>query len=153
MIDPINKSVTVPLSPDEAFTLFTKGIHTWWPGGSHSVSAYAKKTPKEIRFAPYKDGDITELTEDGETVLWGHVLAYDPGKYLAFTWFPGKSAAEATVVTVTFSQTDAGTQCDLQHGGFDILGDLADAISTSYLSGWDMVLGCYCNAAKTPAFV
>jgi len=122
MNDPINKSVTVPLSPDEAFTLFTKGIHTWWPGGS-------------------------------QTVLWGHILAYDPGKYLAFTWFPGKSEAEATVVTVTFSQTDAGTQCDLQHGGFDILGDLADAISTSYLSGWDMVLGCYCSAAKTPALV
>lgn len=55
-------------------------------------------------------------------------------------------------MTVTFTQTKDGTRCDLTHGGFDILGDTADAVSTSYLTGWDMVLGCYASAVMTPAF-
>ncbi len=152
MTDPINKSVTVPLSPDEAFNLFTKGIDTWWPGETHSVSAHNEKAPRKISFAAHKDGDITELTDDGETLIWGKVMAYDPGKFLAFTWFPGKTEAEATVVTVAFKQTEDGTQCDLTHGGFDILGGLADAVSASYLTGWDMVLGCFCAAAKPKVF-
>ncbi len=150
MIDPIEKTITVPLNPADAFALFTDGIDKWWPGATHSVSANKGKTPKKITFPKQKGGDITELTEDGDTVLWGRIIAYDPGKYLAFSWFPGKSDAEATVVTVTFKDTGDGTQCDLTHGGFDILGDLADAVSTSYLTGWDLVLGNYCAAAKVP---
>src|SRR5215475_13913820 len=29
---PVRCAVTVPLSPDRAFALFTDGYHTWWPG-------------------------------------------------------------------------------------------------------------------------
>lgn len=150
MIDPIEKSVTVPLDPADAFALFTSGIDTWWPGHTHSVSAQINETPKKIVFDTHKDGAICETMPDGTVTVWGRILAYDPGNYLAFTWFPGKSEDEATVVTVTFTQTPDGTRCDLVHGGFAILGGLADAISTSYLIGWDLVLGCYCAAAKTP---
>ena len=85
------------------------------------------------------------------TAVWGKLIAYDPGRYLAFSWFPGRDESEATVVEVQFTQTEAGTRCDLTHGGFDILGPTADAVSTSYLTGWDLVLGCYASAAKQPA--
>ena len=78
------------------------------------------------------------------------MIAYDPGKYLAFSWHPGRGPEEATMVTVSFTQTKDGTRCDLTHGGFEILGDTADAVSTSYLHGWVMVLGCYASAVKTP---
>lgn len=37
MHDPINKSLVVPLTPDQAFTLFTKNIDTWWPTERFSV--------------------------------------------------------------------------------------------------------------------
>ena len=150
MNNPINKSITVPLSPEEAFALFTSGIDTWWPGATHSVSANGDKTPRKVSVAAHKGGKITEITADGDTEIWGEILACDPGKFLAFTWHPGKSPDSATVVTVSFKQTADGTQCDLTHGGFDILGDLADAVSTSYLRGWDMVLGCYSRAARNP---
>jgi len=147
MDDPINKSVSVPLDQQAAFKLFTSGIDTWWPGATFSVSAEGNKPPRKIQFASHKDGLITEETHDGKTVTWGKVLAYDSGKYLAFSWYPGKTEAEATMVTVTFTPHDGGTRCDLQHGGFDVLGPMADAVSTSYLSGWDMVLGCLVAAA------
>ncbi len=150
MNDPINKTISVPLTPAEAFALFTDGIDKWWPGASHSVSAAQNKSPRKVGFDTHKGGKISEITDEGETEIWGTILAYDPGKYLAFTWHPGKSEDEATVVTISFKATEAGTRCDLCHGGFDILGDLADAVSTSYLHGWDIVLGCFATTAKTP---
>lgn len=150
MKNPITKTVTVPLSPEDAFSLFTNGIDKWWPGDTHSVSANGSGTPRKIGFETHKGGKITEITNDGRTEIWGEVLASDPGTFLAFTWHPGKSPDEATVVTIAFKKTPDGTQCDLTHGGFGILGDLADAVSTSYLKGWDLVLGTYCAAARQP---
>ncbi|MDP5084703.1 MAG: SRPBCC family protein [Yoonia sp.] len=146
MIDPIEKSLTVPLTPAEAFALFTQNIDTWWPKATHSISG-----PKaRLTFPKHKGEDILEIGEDGERIVWGTLIAYEPGAYLAFTWHPGRTAQEATVVTVTFSETPEGTRCDLTHGGFDILGKTADAVSTSYLRGWDMVLGCYASATRVP---
>ena len=148
MNDPIKKSLTVPLAPDEAFDLFTNEIDTWWPKAKFSV----KGAGSEVNFANHKGGQIIETTSDGEKEVWGTIIAYDPGTYLAFSWHPGRPESEATTVTVTFKQTEAGTKCDLTHGGFDILGDTADAVSTSYLHGWDYVLGCYASAITQPTY-
>jgi len=149
MNDPVEKTLTVPLSPAEAFALFTDKMDKWWPKASHSVTGAKAK----LTFPKHIDGKITEDGDDGTVTVWGRLIAYDPGKYLAFSWFPGRPESEATVVTVTFTETAAGTRCDLTHGGFDILGDTADAVSTSYLTGWDMVLGCFASAARAPALV
>ena len=152
MKTPIEKSVTVPLTPTEAFALFTENMDTWWPSDSHSVSAQKKVSLKNITFPKHVGEDIVEEDETGETHIWGSIIAYDPGKYLAFHWHPGRPADQATVVTVTFTATADGTRCDLTHGGFDILGPAADAVSTSYLHGWDLVLGCYCAAAPAHTY-
>ena len=78
MNDPIRKTLTVPLNPSEAFTLFTKDMDTWWPKASHSV-----KGPKaKLAFPDHKDGDIVETGEDGEIAIWGTIIAYDPGNTL-----------------------------------------------------------------------
>jgi uncharacterized protein YndB with AHSA1/START domain len=146
MNDPINKSLTVPLDTEAAFALFTDEIDTWWPKESHSVKGAASK----ITFPDHKGGNIIETAADGSANIWGTIIAYDPATYLAFTWHPGRPDTEATTVTVKFTAVDGGTLCELAHGGFDILGETADAVSTSYLRGWDMVLGCFAIAAKTP---
>ena len=148
MNDPIKKKLTVPLTADEAFALFTDEIDTWWPKDPFSV----KGAKSKVVFANHKDGKIIEESEDGEAIIWGTIIAYDPGTYLAFTWHPGRDASEATVVEVRFTQTEAGTRCDLTHGGFEILGPTADAVSTSYLHGWDLVLGCFSKASKPLVF-
>lgn len=151
MKTPIEKSVTVPLSPQDAFDLFTENMDTWWPGENHSVSAQKNVEFKNIRFPKHVGEDIVEQDANDDTHIWGSIIAYHPGKYLAFHWHPGRPADQATVVTVTFTQSAQGTRCDLTHGGFDILGPEADAVSTSYLNGWDLVLGCFCSAA-VPAY-
>lgn len=147
MKDPIKKTLTVPLSAADAFALFTNEMDKWWPKDPFSVKG-AKST---VTFPNRKNGDIIETGEDGSKNVWGTLIAYEPGKYLAFSWHPGRDPDEATMVTVSFTETQDGTRCDLTHGGFDILGDTADAVSTSYLRGWDTVLGCYASAAKIPA--
>lgn len=144
MNDPIKKTLTVPLGAAEAFALFTTDMDSWWPKDPFSVKGATSK----VTFPDHKDGEIIETGEDGSTNVWGKLIAYEPGKYLAFSWHPGRGPEEATAVTVTFTQTADGTRCDLTHGGFDILGDTADAVSTSYLHGWDTVLGCYASAAR-----
>ena len=146
MNDPINKTLTVPLNAIDAFALFTKDMDTWWPKDPFSV----KGANSKVTFPDHKNGDIIETAEDGTVNIWGTLIAYEPRKYLAFSWHPGRDPEEATMVTVAFTETEDGTRCDLTHGGFDILGDTADAASTSYLRGWDMVLGCYASAAKMP---
>ena len=35
-IEPIQRSVTVPLEPEVAFELFTARMDTWWPVQTHS---------------------------------------------------------------------------------------------------------------------
>jgi len=32
---PVRCAVTVPLSPERAFALFTEGYYSWWPHGHH----------------------------------------------------------------------------------------------------------------------
>ncbi len=144
--DPLMKSVTVPLRPDAAFDLFIRDIARWWPA-QHSQSAKTGGKPVKIEVDPHKNGRITEVTPDGSRVLWGTIIGWEPGRYLSFTWHPGKSVDEATVVAITFTATKDGTRVDLTHGGLGILGDVVDAVSTSYLRGWSLVLGCYQTCA------
>lgn len=143
---PIHKSVSVTLSPKDAFELFFKDMAVWWPTKNFSVSGKAAKQPKlevELR----KNGAITEVTADGTRILWGRFIGWEDNAYASFTWHPGADPDDATVVSVTFRPTPDGCQVDLTHGGFEILGDIADAVSRTYMTGWDMVLGSYCAAA------
>ena len=141
---PIQKTTQVPLSPQEAFDLFIAGLDDWWPKDSHAPLGPDARLIVEQR----KNGTITEVGPDGTKNLWGRIIAWDPGHYLAFTWFPEDDEDKATVVAVSFIKTSDGTRLELTHGDFEILGDTADAVSQSYLIGWDLVLGTYCFAAN-----
>lgn len=138
----LQKSVTVPLSADAAFDLFARDMARWWPA-KHSQSG----KPVRIEVEPHKGGQITEIAPDGTRILWGTIIGWEPGKHVSFTWHPGedtdKDKDKATIIAIAFTQTPDGTRVDLTQGGFEVLGDLADAVSTTYLRGWALVLGCY----------
>ena len=140
---PIHKTTHVPLSPAEAFDLFMANLDTWWPKDRHASDPTAK-----LIVEPRKNGRIIEFCADGTQIHWGTIIGWDADRYMAFTWHPDGDEDAATVVAVSFKQTADGCQLDLTHGGFDVLGDTADAVSTSYLIGWDLTLGSYCFAAS-----
>lgn len=138
----ITKSVLVPLTPEAAFDLFTRGINRWWPGDRRARNSPAS-TPSSLTMEPFKGGQITETTPDGKRRLRGHIIGWEPGKYLSFEWLTDDAETEAAFVSIVFVATPQGTRVELTCGGVSILGELAHAVSTSVLRGWELVLGCY----------
>lgn len=139
MTDPIKKTVTVPLRPDAAFTLFTDRMGDWWPVETHSVSGSAGKKPKAVKVDKKKGGHITETKADGEPARWATITRWEPGRAFGLSWYVGRSEAEATDIMVTFTPVDTGTRVELVHDGFDRLGETAMSQHLNYKSGWDLV--------------
>lgn len=146
--DPIRKTLTVPLPPDDAFDLFTARIDRWWPLDTHSISARdGTSADASVRIEPRVGGRVLETLSDGATIPWATVTRWEPGRHLALSWYVGRDEDEATQIDVVFTGTEAGTRVDLTHAGFDTLGSSAPAACATYTSGWDHVLAtCYAGA-------
>lgn len=126
MIEKIEKSVTVPLTRDAAFTLFTRQISRWWPVARHSFAPanheHAPGDTAQITVEPHKGGRIFEVLADGHQAAWATITDWTPGHRVSFDWYAGRDPAQATTVAVTFTQTDTGaTHIRLVHDGFDAL--------------------------------
>ncbi len=145
----VRKSVTVRCPADEAFRVFSEGVATWWPLETHSVGERSAKTcVLEGRVG----GRFFERQEDGTEELWGTVTAWEPPQRLAFTWHPGRAESTAQEIEVRFTPVDGGTRVELEHGGWEKLGERAEEARKEYDSGWDFVLGrCYVNVVNSPS--
>ena len=71
-LDPVVKTRRVPLPPDQAFTLFSADMGSWWPLVSHSVSGSADAW---VSFGVRAGGTVDEHAPDvmlmlGITILW-----------------------------------------------------------------------------------
>jgi hypothetical protein len=147
MIEPVRKTITVPLDPASAFDLFTGGIARWWPVETHSLSGAAAT----VRVEPRVGGQVVETKPDGTEAPWARVTVWDPGRRFAVDWHVGRDDAEATQLDVTFTGTETGTRVDLVHDGFDSLAE-GETMCARYRSGWDEVLDhCYGNACRKRA--
>ena len=145
-LSPIRKAVTVPLTRAEAFRLFTERLEDWWPVESHSLSAADGKRPEAVTVEPGEGGRILETTHDGREAAWGTITDWVPGDRFAFDWHVGRDPADATQVTVRFLPSDQGTRVELDHGGWERLGETAMARRESYVTGWDLVLARFVEA-------
>jgi hypothetical protein len=147
MIEPVRKTITVPLDPGAAFDLFTGGIARWWPMETRSLSGAAAT----VRVEPRVGGQVVETRPDGTEAAWARVTAWEPPHRFAVDWHVGREEAEATQLDVTFTGTEAGTRVDLVHDGFDRLAG-GETMCASYRSGWDEALGrCYGGACRKRA--
>ena len=79
---PVRCAVTVPLSPDRAFALFTEGYNSWWPHQHHLGTAELAEAVLEPRIG----GRYYERCVDGSECDWGKVLACDPPHRIVFSW-------------------------------------------------------------------
>lgn len=137
-IEPVRSSVEVDLPPNEAFEFFTSHLSRWWPLETHSVSRERAET---AIFELSEGGEIFELAENSEKIIWGTVLIFEPPKRLMFSWHPGRPTETAQEVEVIFQKSGAGTLVSLEHRGWEALGDQAESIRKPYVSGWEYVLG------------
>jgi uncharacterized protein YndB with AHSA1/START domain len=141
----IEKSVTVAAPLDRAFRVFTEEIHTWWPLRTHAVDT---ERSDMVVLEGYEGGRLFERTPDGDEHVWGSVSAWDPPNRVGYSWHPGRDEETAQEVEVTFTPVGDGTRVDVQHWGWERLGDRLDETIASYNEGWDLVISKYAEAAN-----
>ncbi len=139
-IAPVRKSVTVKRTLEEAFRIFTAEIATWWPLPSHSVGEESAET---VVFEPREGGRVYERRTDGSISYWAEVLTWEPPRRFVLAWQPNPDAPGTTELEVTFMSEGGRTRVDLEHRGWERLGDAADAKRSEYETGWDGVLDLY----------
>ncbi|MEM8592452.1 MAG: SRPBCC domain-containing protein [Pseudomonadota bacterium] len=151
---PIRKSVEVPLSSKEAFTLFTEKMDTWWPLDRKGVSVGMGLPPsKEIRVDAREGGKVVEILDTQEEALWGEILEWSPGERFRMTWQPGRAADMPTEVEVTFTPVGNGCRVELVHSGFEAYAQGGE-IKAMYSDGWDELVGTlYASAAGVAVLV
>jgi hypothetical protein len=138
-LSPIRKSVTVPLTPREAFALFTERMGTWWPlEGRHTV--YGAETDG-VLFEGRVGGRVAEKSKSGELSAWAEVTVWRPPERFEMAWHPSRGPETAQRVEVTFTAVSGGTRVDLVHSGWEALGPDAGKLHAAYTNGWDFVFG------------
>jgi uncharacterized protein YndB with AHSA1/START domain len=142
----VRRSVKVNKSVEDAFRLFTEGMSTWWPLDSHSIGKDGVD-PEAAVLEGREGGRLYERMADGDTSHWGTVLVWEPPSRVVLSW-ELRPDRPATEVEVRFSPAGDGTRVDLEHRGWERLGDDAEEARGSYGSGWEVVLGRYAARAN-----
>ena len=151
--DAVTHSVLVPLSPEDAFELFTTRFGDWWPKDSHHIS---DAPVAEALLEPREGGRWYERAEDGSECDWGYVREFDPPERILLAWHLTPDwkfdpvPSKATEVEVTFTpEDDDHTRVTLEHRGFEIHGEDGAAMRESVSSegGWPALLELYRSAA------
>jgi uncharacterized protein YndB with AHSA1/START domain len=146
MIEPLRLSFVVACPPDHAFATWTRKASSWWPV-EHTVS---HEPGAEIIFEPLAGGRIFERTADGSEIEWGRVVEWDPPHRLRYLWHIATDTDNATDVEIVFRELpDSSTQVVIEHGGWDRLGETAQAWRDANRGGWDGVLPSYMEGCRT----
>jgi uncharacterized protein YndB with AHSA1/START domain len=140
VIEPVRQSVEVPLSPEDAFDLFTSGIGAWWPYKTH----FSRGPVESLIFEPRLGGELKEVCADGVIATYGEVVGWDPPHRVVIKWMVALHRVPPTEVEVSFRPTVAGTRVELEHRGF-----LEQSYRDSYAGGWPGVLRLFVERATT----
>jgi uncharacterized protein YndB with AHSA1/START domain len=142
-IAPVNLSIHVDCPLDHAFRIFTDAIGTWWPLQTHSAAADTFKgtvRAETVVLEGRLGGRLYERHEDGREVQWGEILIWQPPQRVAFSWHPYLHSGPPTEVDVRFTSEGTGTRVDLEHRGWERLGEEAVEKRRGYEAGWPGVL-------------
>ena len=144
-IAPVRRSVTVACEPQRAFDVFTSQIGSWWPLRTHSLGG---EQAVDARFETKLGGRVYEVLADGGHNDWGEVSLWEPPSRFAVTWRV-HAAAETTWEVAFVPAGDGRTRVELEHRGWEALGEFAEQLRSNYEDGWASVLAEYERAANT----
>ena len=129
-IGSVRTTVTVAITPDEAFEVFTDEMPAWYRRGAASLGR--REGEATMRLEPEVGGRVLRTGPDGVDVAIGQVTAWDPGRRLCFV------DQNDTEVEVRFERDGDGdgdsTRVVLEHRGLDRLPDDVAASLAQY--GW-----------------
>jgi uncharacterized protein YndB with AHSA1/START domain len=145
--DPLRLTVDVACSTDHAFRVWTAEIARWWPA-DHTVSGADDST---VVLEGRVGGRIYERTADGAEHDWGEVTVWDPPARLGYSWFLRTDRADATDVEIRFVPgADGGTRVEIEHAGWERLGERGPAWRERNLGGWSTLFPYFRSAVAGP---
>jgi len=115
------RTVEVGVDPDTAFRVFTEEIDDWYGRGPYSWNDPGRAVG--IRFEPGVGGRLVEIwdAETGDGYEMGRIVAWEPGRRVAWTFRNVHLRAEGTEVDVRFEPSAVGTRVTLEHRGLEVL--------------------------------
>ncbi len=129
----INRSILLPRSPAESFTLFTERASEWWPPDRRHT-----RDPKStITIAA--TGRFSERSGEHE-VQMGKVRVWDPPNRLLLDWYPGTDVDHPTEVEIRFVPEGNGTRVIVDHRPLPVSVALWPDRAPKYGMSWDKVL-------------
>jgi uncharacterized protein YndB with AHSA1/START domain len=144
-IQPVVVAIDVRRGIEEAFRVFTAEIGAWWPVAAHSVEPDKVET---VVLEGRVGGRLYERWHDDGEVDWGRVLDWEPPARLVLSWSPTLERRPPTEVEVRFLAVEPDhTRVELEHRGWERLGDLAAQARSSYEGGWPRVLDAFAGTA------
>lgn len=147
---PLQRTVTVPLGLQHAFTRFTEQMGLWWP----QDYTWTGRALESIGIEPGVGGIAYERGPQDRTLIWGKVLEWEPPHRLVLSWLIGpdrqplNDPAQASEIEVRFVPlSPAETQVTLEHRGFERHGDdgATYRAALDMPQGWDRILKAYAN--------
>ena len=137
MTDPLKLTFEVACSAEQAFDVWTSRIDSWWPS-DHTVTGRADLV---VVFQSGVGGRIYERTAEGVEHDWGVVTIWDPPQRLAYLWHLGRDRDAATDVDIRFvAQGPGDTRVEIEHRGWERLGESAGAWRDRNRIGWQTLL-------------
>ena len=137
----VQASIVVDAPIEEAFSIFTEGIGSWWPPEYNLLEVDIA----ERVFEPRVGGEIYDRGVDGSECHWGNVLVYEPPDRVVISWNLSPhwqvegDAARRSEVEVRFVAEGAERTCvNIDHRHLDRHGDgwegLRDSVGSD--GGW-----------------
>jgi uncharacterized protein YndB with AHSA1/START domain len=147
---PVRKSITVKAAVEEAFTLFTDGIDSWWPRSHHIGKSPMKRAVLQGRAG----GRCYSEQVDGTECDWGTILVWEPPRRFVLAWqITGEwqyqpDLAASSEVDVRFTpEPNGSTRIDLEHRHLGRHGSGAQAMRKAIDApdGWTGILQLYAD--------
>jgi uncharacterized protein YndB with AHSA1/START domain len=127
----VRRTITVPVSQQRAFEVFTAELGTWWP----KEFSIGEAEMADFVVEPKVGGRWYEVGVDGKECDTGRVTAFDPPARLTLAWHLNErfqydpDPAHASEVEVRFiAQDPTRTTVELEHRGFERHGGGADGV-------------------------
>jgi len=146
----VRKSVTVEVSAQKAFEVFTEGFDRWWLREHHIGEAEIGRAVIECRAG----GRWYETGVDGSECDWGRVLVWEPPHRLVLAWqidaswkFDPELVTELEVRFV--AETPERTRVELEHRDLERFGEAEEQMRDGLDSpgGWQGHLDRFARAA------
>ena len=152
-VAPVFKTITVNVSVERAFDVFTAGFDSWWPR-SHNIS----QSPMEkALIETFVGGRCYQRSIDGSECDWGRVIVWEPPHRFVLAWQLNADwqydpdLAKTSEVEVRFTpEAGGGTRVDLEHRYFERHGVRGIDIRTGVDSpgGWGSLLEMFRDVAE-----